>query len=248
MKSIQFAKRHTNISDIEIDMIIHAKRSLLFTQGIGTWQKKSGTFDVTMGSYDGAETCEIVGPYLLDKLKEIIPQSNVGLYRDDGLAIITHSNGPKIDKIRKRLHQLFKQEGLKIEVECNKDVVNFLDVTLDINSNCFQPYKKNRTTVYSTYTTNQTIINVLKTTYRSWSIEDLFSYQVVKKCLIQQKRIMKKLCREVATSLNLPTIDSKKMQKIRTENLNNWKVLKPIGEKEQEKEMSRGSIPYFHRM
>ena len=142
MKSIQFAKKHTNISDIEIDMIIHAKRSLLFTQGIGTWQKKSGTFDVTMGSYDGAETCEIVGLYLLDKLKEIIPQSNVGLYRDDGLAIITHSNGPKIDKIRKRLHQLFKQEGLKIEVECNKDVVNFLDVTLDINSNCFQPYKK----------------------------------------------------------------------------------------------------------
>ena len=40
LKSIQFAKKHTNISDIEIDMIIHAKRSLLFTQGIGTWQKK----------------------------------------------------------------------------------------------------------------------------------------------------------------------------------------------------------------
>ena len=30
--------------------------------------------------------------------------------------------------------------------------------------------------------------------------------------------------------------------------LNHWKVLKPIGEKEQEKEMSRGSIPHFHKM
>ena len=28
-------------------------------------------FDVTMGSYDGAETCELVGCYLLSQLKEV---------------------------------------------------------------------------------------------------------------------------------------------------------------------------------
>ena len=30
------------------------------------WQKKGDTtFDITMGSYDGAETCDLVGSFLL---------------------------------------------------------------------------------------------------------------------------------------------------------------------------------------
>ena len=48
------------------------------------WQKKGDTtFDVTMGSYDDAEICELVGSFLLSQLQNI----NIGLYRDDGLAI-----------------------------------------------------------------------------------------------------------------------------------------------------------------
>ena len=41
-------------------------------------------FDVTMGSFEGAETCELAGLYVLSK----IPQeysNDIGLYRDDGL-------------------------------------------------------------------------------------------------------------------------------------------------------------------
>ena len=45
------------------------------------------SFDVTMSSFDGAETCELVVVYILSQLKEITP--NVGLYRDDGLAYST---------------------------------------------------------------------------------------------------------------------------------------------------------------
>ena len=40
-------------------------------------------FDVTMGSYDGAEVCELVGLYLLSKLTPQMGIKNVGLYRDD---------------------------------------------------------------------------------------------------------------------------------------------------------------------
>ena len=43
-------------------------------------------FDVTMGSYDGTETCELVGTYILSEINNIIPKVNIGLYRDDGLA------------------------------------------------------------------------------------------------------------------------------------------------------------------
>ena len=30
----------------------------------------SGLFDVTMGSFDGAETCELVGAYLLHNIRD----------------------------------------------------------------------------------------------------------------------------------------------------------------------------------
>ena len=39
----------------------------------------------TMGSFDGAETCELIGLYLLSQLQHL--NINVGIYRDDGLAI-----------------------------------------------------------------------------------------------------------------------------------------------------------------
>ena len=50
-------------------------------------------FDVTMGSFDGVNTCDLVGLYLLDKLSNLIRRENVGLYRDDGLAAINGSIG-----------------------------------------------------------------------------------------------------------------------------------------------------------
>ena len=47
---------------------MHSRKSLLFSNS-DAWIKKSGDmFDVTMGSFDGAEICELVGLYLLDKL------------------------------------------------------------------------------------------------------------------------------------------------------------------------------------
>ena len=50
------------------------------------WQKKGDTtFDVTMGSYEAAEICELLGSSLLSQLLKL--NINIGLYRDDGLAI-----------------------------------------------------------------------------------------------------------------------------------------------------------------
>ena len=52
------------------------------------WIKKnSSSFDVTMGSYDGAEVCELVGLFILNDLCNEYGKDNIGLYRDDGLAI-----------------------------------------------------------------------------------------------------------------------------------------------------------------
>ena len=47
-------------------------------------EKRGDIFDVAMGAYDGAEVCELVGTFLLEKISEICNKSNIGLYRDDG--------------------------------------------------------------------------------------------------------------------------------------------------------------------
>ena len=52
-----------------------------------------------MRSHDGAEICELVGLYLLNRLRAVIDKSSVGLHRDDELAALM--NSPKLDTIRK---------------------------------------------------------------------------------------------------------------------------------------------------
>ena len=58
-----------HITDEEQEVIAHARRSLLFNNK-EPWCKKdhNNLFDVTMGAYDGAEVCELVGSYLLSLL------------------------------------------------------------------------------------------------------------------------------------------------------------------------------------
>ena len=43
-----------------------------------------------MGSFDGAEVCELVGIYILCFLAKIIHKSDCGLYRDDGLLLLVN--------------------------------------------------------------------------------------------------------------------------------------------------------------
>ena len=45
-------------------------------------------------------------------------------------------------KINKDFCKTFKKRGLEIIVQCNMTIVNYLDVTIDLNSGLYQPYKK----------------------------------------------------------------------------------------------------------
>ena len=67
-----------------------------------------------MGSYDGAEICELIGLFILNQLSEKFGKDNVGLYRDDGLMLINGTSGKIADKTRKDLHTLFNDFGLRI--------------------------------------------------------------------------------------------------------------------------------------
>lgn len=58
-------------------------------------------FDVAMGCYDGAKVCKVVGLYILHKLSSKFPERDIGLYRDNGLAIFKNMNPRAGDKARK---------------------------------------------------------------------------------------------------------------------------------------------------
>ena len=126
-------------------VIKHARKSLLF-HGERTWSKTNDTdgalFDVAMGSYDGAEVCELVGLFILNTLASRFGNDMVGLYRDDGLMLVKGSKGRSADKARKELHRIFDQFGLKITADVCHQSVNFLDVTLNLKENNFTPYRK----------------------------------------------------------------------------------------------------------
>ena len=128
-------------------MISHARKSLLFHDG-NAWVKNEGNplFDVTMGRYDGAEVCELVGLYLLGKFAALIGTKNVGLYRDDGLAVTHQANGPKMDRIREDIIALFKSERLSITIDANLIETDFLDVSFNLEIDKFFPYRKTSNT------------------------------------------------------------------------------------------------------
>ena len=98
--ALQFASNYVNITDEERHIILHAKKSLLYNTG-EPWGKKSssGLFYVTMGCFDVAETCELVGAYFLRNIRDT-HDCNFGLHREGGLGI-TKASPRQTEKIRR---------------------------------------------------------------------------------------------------------------------------------------------------
>ena len=95
-----------------------------------------------MGSYDGAEVCELVGICLLTLLANIIDKNHSDLYCDDELIFLRNMYEQKMDCVRKNVKKIFKQVGFKIEIQTHLKIVNFLDVTFNLANGTYRPYKK----------------------------------------------------------------------------------------------------------
>ncbi|XP_067940300.1 uncharacterized protein [Watersipora subatra] len=88
LTALHYASEYIKISPDEMNIILQAKFSILVHNNDAWYKKGISTFDVTMGSHDGAETCEIVGLFLLNQIKKQF-EGNYRLYRDDGFGIIS---------------------------------------------------------------------------------------------------------------------------------------------------------------
>ena len=51
------------------------------------------------------------------------------------------------EKLKDEIVQIFNRYGLKIDIWVNKKVVNFLDITLDLNTGLYIPYMKENNTI-----------------------------------------------------------------------------------------------------
>ena len=86
---------------------MHSRKSLLFSNN-DIWVKKDNlTLDVTMGSFNGAEVCELVGLYQLNILKSGFGGKNIGLYKDDGLSCFENKSELELEKIKKKICKIF---------------------------------------------------------------------------------------------------------------------------------------------
>ena len=140
MKLYNLLKNIWLLEDVEV--IFHGGKSVLYNDGELWVRKEDGSFDVTTRAKDGAEVCEFVGIYMLYLIGKKYDSKNIGLYRDDRLAAFKNVSEPASEKIKKQLQSLFKQKGLQIIIECNLKVVNYLDVTFNLNDGSYRPYRK----------------------------------------------------------------------------------------------------------
>ena len=114
IEALEFAKQHVTIKSKDRETIFHARKSLLYNEGEPWIKKQSNSFEVTIGSYDGAEVCELIGIFMLSLIGKKYNPNNIGLYRDDGLAVFKNTSGLQSENIKKTFQRMFKNKGLDI--------------------------------------------------------------------------------------------------------------------------------------
>ena len=77
-----------------------------------------------------------------NKISEKYDKNDIGLYRDDGLAVFTNISRPESERIKRTFKSLFKKYGQEIIIAFNKKVVDFLDVTFNLKDGTYKPYQK----------------------------------------------------------------------------------------------------------
>ena len=72
------------------------------------------------------------------------------LYRDDGLLVFKNKSGLESEKIKKLIQALLRENELKITIQCNLKIVDYLDVTFNLTDSSDRPFSEtnNETNLY----------------------------------------------------------------------------------------------------
>ena len=176
------------------------------------FQYRNLLFNVTMETFDGAEVWKLVGLYLLNKIKALLDSSNVGLYRDDGLAVVHKANGPKVDRLREDIISLKEWRSVYHNwYEPHRD--RFFRFLLQLNIGKHFPFTKpNNTLLYihpNPITHRQSLSNC-----HQWPTNAFQTYPMTKLSLTKLRLLTKRHLKTVDTkqhwiSRNHPRIKDK---------------------------------------
>ena len=89
---------------------------------------------------DCDELCKLTEIFTQSLLKDIINKEPMGLYRNDGRIVLKKVTSQKMDKIRKKIIQVFEGNGYSIDIVTNLVEVNFSDVTFNLKNGSCRPY------------------------------------------------------------------------------------------------------------
>ena len=95
-----------------------------------------------MRSYDGTELCELTGLYILKVLSSEFGTEKIGLYSDDGLSCCQDMTGSQAERVKKKICEIFQSCGLKITIDTNLQITDFLDVTFNLKNQKYFPFRK----------------------------------------------------------------------------------------------------------
>ena len=86
--------------------------------------------------------CELTGLYILDVLSNEFGKEKIRLYCDDGLSCFQNMTGPQAEKVKKKICEIFQSFGLKISIDINLQITDFLDVTFNLKNGKYYPFRK----------------------------------------------------------------------------------------------------------
>ena len=72
-----------------------------------------------------------------DVYRKIYNKNDIGLDRDDGLAIFKNISRSKSEKVKKDIQKLFKENELDIVIQCNMKAIKNLDGTLNLENSTY---------------------------------------------------------------------------------------------------------------
>ena len=122
----------------------------------------------------------------------------MGLYRDDGLAI-TNATPRNTENIKKEICRIFNSNGLRITIEANKQIINFLDVTFNLNRRHIN-HLQSRILHCNTFTARATTRQSPQRTFLPASTNDCHPYHLIKHPLTKQHLLTRKHSMKVDTT------------------------------------------------
>ena len=118
------------------DLLI-PKKAILTCHGFWCWMFSPFSYrtfmntthlakQITKQEINGPEVCELLGTFILNRLKNVIQSNMFCLHRDDELADFKSLSCLEIERLKRIVDKIFKDCGLNVIIEANLHTVDTL--------------------------------------------------------------------------------------------------------------------------